>query len=88
LKRWTAFPRFLDDGRVCRFYAAAELRGIAIGRGTRTFAGSDAGGQGAAAVHTPIETCELNDADPPARLAHVLAKARDPPTKRRDESSE
>gem|GEM_PF-4829122 len=36
------------------------------------------------AVAMPIETCELNDADPPAGLAHVLAKPRDRPAKRRD----
>jgi hypothetical protein len=72
--------------RVCRFYAAAELGGIAIGRGGWTLAGSDAGCQGAAVVHTPIETCELNDANPPARLAHVLAKPRDLLMRRRDES--
>jgi hypothetical protein len=87
LKRCAAFAQFLDDGRVCRFNAAAErvVRGIAIVRGSGTFAGSDAGGQGAAVVQTPIETCELNDV--PARLAHVLAKPRDPPTKWRDEPS-
>jgi len=52
LKRWAAFARFLDDGRICRSNAAAEraLRGIVIGRGSWTFAGSDAGGQGAAVV--------------------------------------
>ena len=42
MKRWAAFARFLGDGRVCRFYAAAELGGIAIGRGGWTLAGSDA----------------------------------------------
>jgi transposase len=61
------------------------MRGIAIGRGDWTLAGSDAGGHGAAVVATPIEICELNDADPPAWLAHVLAKPRDRPAKRRDE---
>lgn len=34
LKRWPAFTRFLDDGRVCMSNNAAEraLRGIALGR--------------------------------------------------------
>jgi hypothetical protein len=36
-------------------------------------------------VYTPVETCELNGADPPASVAHVLAKPRDRPLKRRDE---
>jgi hypothetical protein len=30
----------------------------------------------APAVYTPIETRQLNDADPPAWFAHVLAKPR------------
>jgi transposase len=87
LKRWAAFARFLDDGRICRSNAAAEwaARGIAIGWGNWMLAGSDAGGHGAAVVRTPIETCELNDADPPAWLAPVRAKPRDRPAKRRDE---
>ena len=47
LKRWTAFTRFLDDGRVCLTNNAAEraLRGIAIGRKAWLFAGSDRGGE-------------------------------------------
>ena len=87
MKRWAAFARFLDDGRICRSNAAAEwaARGIAIGRGNWTFAGSDAGGHGAAVVPTRSETCELNDTDPPAWLAHVRAKPQDRPAKRRDE---
>ena len=42
LKRWTAFTRFLDDGRVCLSNNAAEraLRGIALGRKSWLFAGS------------------------------------------------
>jgi hypothetical protein len=71
-----------------RIHAAAAERavhGIAIGRGDWTFAGSDAGGHGAAVVTTPIEACESNDADPPAWRAHILAKPRDRPANRRDE---
>jgi transposase len=49
------------------------------------FADSGAGRHGAAVIPTPIETCELNDADPPAWLAHVLAKRRGHPAKQRDE---
>ena len=48
LNRWTAFTRFLDDGRICLSNNAAEraLRGVAVGRRNWTFAGSDAGGAG------------------------------------------
>jgi len=58
LKRWTAFTRFLDDGRICLTNNAAEraLRGVAVGRKNWTFAGSDAGGHRAAAVYTLIES--------------------------------
>jgi hypothetical protein len=55
-KRWAAFTRFLEDGRVYLSNAAAAeraLRGIAVGRRNWTFAGSDAGGRAArgGAVH-------------------------------------
>ena len=70
-KRWAAFTRFLDDGRICMSNNAAEraLRGIAVGRGNWTFAGSDRGGERAAAVYTLIETAKLNGIDPQAWLA-------------------
>jgi transposase len=84
LNRWTAFTRFLDDGRVCLSNNAAEraLRGIAIGRKNWTFAGSDAGGDRAAAIYTLIETCKMNDVDPQAWLADVLARLPDHPASR------
>jgi transposase len=52
LTRWTAFTRFLDDGRICLSNNAAEraVRGIAVGRKNWNFVGSDAGGQRTAAV--------------------------------------
>jgi transposase len=79
--RWEAFTRFLDDGRVCLSNNAAEraLRGVAVGRKNWTFAGSDAGGHRAAAVYTLIETCKMNDVDPQAWLADILARLPDHP---------
>jgi transposase len=81
LNRWAAFTRFLDDGRVCLTNNAAEraLRGVAVGRRNWTFAGSDAGGHRAAAIYTLIETCKMNDVDPQAWLADVLARLPDHP---------
>ena len=81
LRRWDEFARFLDDGRVCLSNNAAEraLRGVAVGRRNWTFAGSDAGGHRAAAVYTLIETCKMNDVDPQAWLADVLARLPDHP---------
>lgn len=59
LKRWEAFTRFLDDGRICMSNNAAEraVRSIAVGRRDWTFCGSDAGGRRAAVMYTLIETC-------------------------------
>jgi hypothetical protein len=52
LKRWVAFTRFLDDGRICLTNNVAErmLRSIALGRKSWLFAGSDRGGERAAAM--------------------------------------
>jgi transposase len=87
LKRWPAFSRFLDDGRICLTNNAAEraLRGIAIGRKAWLFAGSDRGGERAAAIYSLITTAKLNDVDPRAWLADVLARIADHPIRRLDE---
>jgi transposase len=87
LKRWTAFTRFLDDGRLCLSNNAAEraLRGIALGRKSWLFAGSDRGGQRAAAMYSLIVTAKMNDVDPQAWLADVLARIADHPANRIDE---
>jgi transposase len=84
LKRWTSLTRFLNDGRLCMSNNAAEraLRGIAVGRHNWTFAGSDEGGRRAAAIYTLIETAKLNDVDPRAWLADVLARIPDHPARR------
>jgi hypothetical protein len=76
LKRWPAFTRFLDDGRICLSNNAAEraLRGIALGRKSWLFAGSDRGGQRAAAMYSLIVTAKMNGVDPQAWLADVLAR--------------
>jgi transposase len=76
LKRWPSFTRFLDDGRVCLSNNAAEraLRGIALGRKSWLFCGSDRGGQRAAAMYGLIITAKMNDVDPQAWLADVLAR--------------
>jgi len=76
LKRIGVFTRFLDDGRICLSNNAAErtLRGIALGRKSWLFAGSDRGGERAAVMLTLIQTARLNDIDPQAWLADVLAR--------------
>ncbi|MBV9558027.1 MAG: IS66 family transposase [Pseudolabrys sp.] len=84
LTRWVALTRFLDDGRLCMTNNAAEraIRPLAVGRHNWTFAGSDEGGRRAAAIYTLIETAKLNDVDPQAWLADVLAHLQDHPAKR------
>ena len=81
LKRWEGFARFLDDGRICLTNNAAEraLRGIALGRKSWLFAGSDRGGERAAVMYSLIGTAKLNDVDPQAWLADVLARIADLP---------
>jgi len=87
LKRWDAFSRFLDDGRICLTNNAAEraLRGIALGRKAWLFAGSDRGGERAAAMYSLIVTARLNNLDPRAWLADVLGRIGDHPASRIDE---
>jgi transposase len=87
LKRWEAFTRFLEDGRICLTNNAAEreLRGVALGRKSWLFAGSDRGGERAADMYSLIATAKLNDVDPRAWLADVLARIADHPASRLDE---
>ncbi|MBV1800391.1 IS66 family transposase [Siccirubricoccus sp. G192] len=87
LTRWEAFTGFLHDGRICLSNNAAEraLRGIALGRKSWLFAGSDRGGDRAAAMISLIYTAKLNGVDPRAWLADVLARIADHPASRLDE---
>src|SRR5271156_5159658 len=87
LKRWPAFTLFLEDGRVCLSNNAAErgLRGIALGRKSWLFAGSDRGGRRAAAMYSLIVTAKMNGVDPEAWLTDVLARIAAHPVHRLDE---
>ena len=87
LKRWAGFTLFLQDGRVCLSNNAAErgLRGIALGRKSWLFCGSDRGGQRAAAMYSLIVTAKMNGVDPQAWLADVLSRIATHPAHRLDE---
>ena len=87
LKRWAAFTRFLSDGRICLSNNAAEraLRGIALGRRSWLFCGSDRGGQRAAVIYSLIVTAKMNDVDPHAWLTDVLARLAAHPVQRLDD---
>ena len=87
LTRWTALTRYRDDGGVEIDNNAAErsLRAVAIGRKNYLFAGSDAGGDRAAAFYSLIGTAKLNDLDPEAYLRTVLERIAEYPINRIDE---
>jgi hypothetical protein len=87
LRQWPAFTLFLDDGRACMSNNAAErsLRGVALGRKSWMFCGSDRGGQRAAAMYSLIVTAKMNRVDPQAWLADLLARIAAHPAHRLDE---
>jgi hypothetical protein len=82
--RWEALTRYLADGRLEISNNAAEraIRPLALGRKNWLFAGSDSGGERAAAMYTLIETAKLNGLDPEAYLRDVLGRIADHPINR------
>ena len=85
--RWTVLTHYLDDGTLEISNNAAEraIRPLALGRKNYLFAGSDAGGERAAAVYTLIETAKLNGLDPEAYLREVIGRIADHPINRIDQ---
>ena len=75
LTRWQAFTRFLDDGRIYLSNNAAEraLRGLALGRKSWLFAGSERGAERAALMYTLIHAAKLNDVEDVLRLPNFTA---------------
>src|SRR5690606_7795617 len=84
LSRWPALVRYRDDGRVEIDNNAAEraLRAVALGRKNYLFAGSDAGGERAAAIYSLVGTAKLNGLDPEAYLRHILGRIAEHPINR------
>jgi transposase len=87
LKRWASFTLFLEEGRACLSNNAAErgLRGIALGRKSWLFCGSDRGGRRAAAMYSLIVTAKMNGVDAQAWLTDILARIAAHPAHRLDE---
>lgn len=87
LSRWQALTLVLRDGRTCVDNNAAErsMRPMCLGRKNWMFAGSDSGGERAAAAYSLIETAKLNGFDPEDYLRQVLARIADHPVKRVDD---
>ena len=81
LGRWTQLLRYVDDGGLEIDNNAAEraLRAVALGRKNYLFAGSNSGGERAAAIYSLIGSAKLNGIDPEAYLSHVLARIADHP---------
>jgi transposase len=84
LTRWVALGRYCDDGRIEIDNNAAEraLRCVALGRKNFLFAGSDAGGDRAAAIYSLLGTAKLNGRNPEAFLREVLTRIADYPVNR------
>lgn len=82
--RWAALTRYVDDGRLDMSNNAAEraIRPLTLGRKNWIFAGSDAGGERAAAIYTLVETAKLNGLDPEAYLRDVLGRIAEHPVNR------
>jgi len=87
LTRWTALTRYCEDGRIEIDNNPAEraLRCVALGRKNYLFAGSDAGGERAAAFYSLIGTAKLNGLDPEAYLREVLTRIAEHPINRIEE---
>jgi transposase len=84
LSRWRALTRYLDDGRIEIDNNSAEraLRTVCLGRKNFLFAGSDDGGERAAAIYTLTGSARLNGLEPELYLRHVLERIADHPITR------
>ena len=82
--RWQALTRFTTDGRleICNNAAERAIRPLALGRRNYLFAGSDTGGQRAAAIYSIIETARMNGLNPEVYLTDVIARIADHPINR------
>jgi transposase len=87
LGRWEALMRYCNDGRLEIDNNAAErsLRAVALGRKNYLFAGSDRGGESAAALYSLIGTAKLNGIDPEAYLRNLLSRIAEHPINRIEE---
>jgi transposase len=85
--RWPALTRYIDDGHLEIDNNAAEraLRVVALGRKNYLFAGSNAGGERAAAIYSLLGSAKLNGLDPEIYLHHVLERIADHPISKIEE---
>jgi Transposase IS66 family. len=84
LSHWRALTRYLDDGllEIDNNSAERALHCVAMGRKNYLFAGSDAGGERAAAIYSLVGSAKLNDLDPQFYLHTVLTRIAEHPVSR------
>jgi transposase len=84
LAHWRALTRYLEDGRLEIDNNSAEraLHTVALGRKNYLFAGSNSGGERAAALYSLVGTAKLNGLDPELYLRHVFARIATHPVNR------
>ncbi len=91
LGRWEALISYCNDGRLeidnnaANTAAERALRAVALGRKNYLFAGSDSGGERAAAMYSLLGTAKLNGLNPEAYLRQVLSRIADHPINRIEE---
>jgi transposase len=87
MSRWKALTRFIVDGTIDIDNNAAEraLRAVALGRKNYLFAGSDAGGERAAAIYSLVGSAKLHGLDPQAYLRHIIGRIAEHPVNRIEE---
>ncbi|MGC1416345.1 MAG: transposase, partial [Candidatus Acidiferrum sp.] len=87
LGRWKALMRYCGDGHLEIDNNAAErsLRAVALGRKNYLFAGSDRGGESAAAIYSLVGTAKLNGIDPESYLRNILSRIAEHSINRIDE---
>ncbi len=87
LSHWRALTRYIDDGLLEIDNSAAELalRAVALGRKNYLFAGSNSGGERAAAIYSLVGSAKLNGMDPERYLRQVLTRIAEHPVNRIDE---
>jgi transposase len=84
LSLWESLTRYVKDGSI-ENAAKRAIRALVLGRRNYLFAGSDAGGETAARLHSLVVTYRLNDIDPHLYLRHVLERTASHPINRVDE---
>jgi transposase len=79
LNRWAELMLFCEDGQaeISNILAENALRCVSLGRKNFMFAGSDSGGERAAAMYGLIGSCKLNGINPRTYLEYVLTHIAD-----------